>query len=98
MTRAMLLTVPALLLGIAAARADEAQIHLKDAPGHETVETVCSVCHSLDYIRINAPFLTEQGWQAEVGKMVKIFGAPATPEEAQAISTYLAKNYGKPPG
>jgi hypothetical protein len=34
--------------------------------------------------------------EAEVNKMVNVFGAPATPEEAKKILDYLVKNYGKP--
>jgi hypothetical protein len=84
------------LVGMGIAHADEKQVVLKNAPGHETVENVCSACHSLDYIRTNSPFMTEQVWQAEVNKMVNVFGAPATPDEAKTILDYLVKNYGKP--
>ena len=84
------------LVGVGAARAEEKPVALKNAPGHEKVEAVCSACHSLDYIRTNSPFMTEQTWQAEVNKMVNVFGAPATPDEAKVILDYLVKNYGKP--
>jgi len=87
----------ALLLAFpAVARADEKPVAIKNAPGHETVENVCGACHSLDYIRTNSPFMTAQVWQAEVNKMVNVFGAPANPDEAKTILEYLIKNYGKP--
>jgi cytochrome c5 len=86
----------ALLASSVAARAAEQPVPLKDAPGRDMVENTCSICHSLDYIRINAPFMTPQVWEAEVNKMVNAFGAPASPEDAKAIIDYLVKNYGKP--
>lgn len=85
-----------LFAGTLAAQADEKPVALKDAPGRETVANTCNVCHSLDYIRINSPFMTPQVWQAEVNKMINVFGAPATPEDAKVIIDYLVKNYGKP--
>jgi cytochrome c5 len=92
----IIIAVSALLAGIAVARAEEKPVPIKNAPGSETVENTCGACHSLDYIRTNAPFMTEQVWQAEVNKMINAFGAPATPEEAKTIVDYLVKNYGKP--
>ncbi len=85
-----------LLAGAFAAQADEKPVALKDAPGRETVTNTCNVCHSLDYIGTNSPFMTPQVWQAEVNKMINVFGAPATPEDAKVIIDYLVKNYGKP--
>jgi len=79
-----------------AAQAAEKPVELKDAPGREKVENTCNVCHSLDYIRINSRFMSAQTWQAEVNKMINVFGAPATPEDAKVIIDYLVKNYGKP--
>jgi sulfite dehydrogenase (cytochrome) subunit B len=85
------------LLGLALALpafADEDSIKLKPADGHELVETNCSVCHSLDYIPMNSPFLAAKGWDAEVHKMIKAYGAPVEEKDAQTIIDYLAKNYG----
>ena len=76
------------------AAGDEKAVTLKDAPGRDTVEKVCTVCHSVDYIRINSPFMTRETWQNEVNKMVGAFGAPATPEEAKVIVDYLVQAYG----
>jgi cytochrome c5 len=91
-----MMVILALLASSATALAAEQPVPLKDAPGHEAVENVCSVCHSLDYIRTNAPFMNAQTWQAEVNKMINVFGAPASPEDAKAIIDYLVKNYGTP--
>ena len=68
---------------------------LKDAPGRATAENMCAGCHSLDYIRINAPFMNRQTWTAEVNKMINAFGAPIPPSDAAAIIDYLTANYGE---
>ncbi len=78
----------------APAGADEPQIELKKAPGLAQVEGNCAACHSLDYIQMNSPFLNGAGWEAEVTKMVKAFGAPISEPDAKAIVDYLKTNYG----
>jgi len=77
-----------------AASAAEQPIELTRAAGLEQVEGNCSACHSLDYIEMNSPFLTAAGWNAEVTKMIKAFGAPIGEADAKTIADYLAKNYG----
>jgi sulfite dehydrogenase (cytochrome) subunit B len=85
----------ALLAVVAApAFADEKPVELKKAPGLDKVEANCAACHSLDYIQMNSPFLNSAGWDAEVTKMIKAFGAPITDADAAAIKEYLTKNYG----
>jgi sulfite dehydrogenase (cytochrome) subunit B len=85
-----------LLLVSAAALAEEPTVSIQDAPGHDAVEANCGACHSLDYIRTNAPFMTPQVWTAEVNKMINAFGAPIAPDDAKTIVDYLVRNYGKP--
>ena len=80
-------------IAVSAALAAETPILLKDAPGRATVENLCSGCHSVDYIRINAPFMNRQTWTAEVTKMINAFGAPIAQNDANAIIDYLAANY-----
>ena len=82
-------------LAYAAAWAGEETVKLKDGPGLDKVRQNCVVCHSLDYIPLNSPFLDKKGWEAVVTKMNKAFAAPITPEDATVISEYLAANYGK---
>ena len=77
-----------------AALADEPVITLKPGPGLDKVEGNCGACHSLVYIQMNSPFLNAAGWNAEVTKMIKAFGAPISDADAKAIAEYLAKNYG----
>jgi mono/diheme cytochrome c family protein len=85
-----------LMLAAAAAAAQEEKVVLKDAPGREKVMQ-CLACHSLDYIQMNSRFLDKAGWTASVNKMINAFGAPIPKEDVDAIATYLAENYGKPP-
>jgi len=89
------LPLAAILFAISAS-AQEA-VTLK--PGHEvdTVTTSCSICHTLNYIRMNSPFLTPDGWKAEVTKMREGYGAPIDDETAAAIVKYLSANYATPP-
>lgn len=59
------------------------------------VQSNCIACHSLDYIELNSRFLDRKGWEAEVTKMMKAFGAPVKAEDVPTIVDYLAKEYGK---
>src|SRR6516164_3949871 len=97
--RTITLAVLAALVGFAAlamvsALADEPIIKLKDGPGLDQVVGNCGACHSLVYIQMNSPFLNAAGWNAEVTKMIKAYGAPISDGDAKAIANYLAKNYG----
>jgi len=79
---------------------DNPHAQLKPGPGEEVTSRACSICHSTDYIVVQ-PHLDAQHWDAEVQKMIKVFGAPITPSDAKIISDYLARNYasegGNPP-
>ncbi|HEV8029241.1 MAG TPA: cytochrome c [Stellaceae bacterium] len=86
------------LLGIGTvslADGEERPVALAPGPGLDAMAN-CAACHSLDYIRINAPFMTRKAWEAEVAKMITVFGAPIDPADAKTIADYLARNYGKP--
>ncbi|MCA9790636.1 MAG: cytochrome c [Candidatus Eremiobacteraeota bacterium] len=72
--------------------AGEGSIKLKEGDGRRQVFIHCSICHSVDYIPMNSPFLDKAGWEKEVSKMEK-FGAKMTPAERTAIVDYLSKNY-----
>ena len=86
----------AVLVAIVAvsAAAEEKSIRLKQGAGLDTVERHCNVCHSLDYVVMNSPFLDEAGWDAEVAKMINAFGASIDETDAKIIVDYLKKNYG----
>lgn len=87
----------ALLVASAVAVADESTTVLTQGAGVERVQAYCSMCHSLDYIVMNSPFQDRAGWDKTVTKMVKVMGAPLTPEDTGVIVEYLATNYGKAP-
>lgn len=91
--RTFAIAVVAALIAVPAA-ADEPTVTLKKAEGLDKVEANCQACHSLAYIPMNSPFLNAAGWDAEVGKMIKAFGAPIDEADAKAIADYLKKNYG----
>jgi sulfite dehydrogenase (cytochrome) subunit B len=67
-------------------------VTLKPGNGRETVESYCSACHSLQYLPENG-FLNRQGWESEVTKMIKAFGAPIESADTKVIIDYLSANY-----
>jgi mono/diheme cytochrome c family protein len=93
--RFLTLVLAAGLLLPLSARAEDV-VTLKPGTGQDVTEVRCAACHTLNYIRMNSPFLTEAAWIAEVGKMRKVFGAPIDDAEATAIIAYLTAQYGVP--
>ncbi|MFN5012178.1 MAG: cytochrome c [Gammaproteobacteria bacterium] len=63
-------------------------------PGRELFIAHCSSCHSVDYIRMHAPFGTRALWESSVAKMRNAFKAPVGDEDARAIVEYLSLAYG----
>jgi cytochrome c5 len=66
-------------------------VALPSGPGKELVEARCTACHDLE--RVASATRQKSQWPALVANMVNR-GAVATPEEAQAISSYLASHFG----
>jgi mono/diheme cytochrome c family protein len=93
-SHAALLAIALSMLALLPAIAEEKAVPLKDAPGREAVEAGCGICHSLDYIPMNAAFQKPDTWKAEVTKMVNAFGAEITPADQEKILEYLIANYG----
>jgi hypothetical protein len=85
----MLLAMPAM--------AQETPAPLKPGPELDAVAASCTTCHTLNYIRMNSPFLTPDAWKAEVTKMRQVFGAPIDDDTAAQIIHYLDANYAAPP-
>ena len=75
--------------------AGESDVSLAEGPGRERVQAACAMCHSLDYIVMNSPFLDRAGWDKTVKKMVTVYGAPLNTEEAAIIVAYLEQYYGR---
>ena len=92
--RTIALAIAAALIA-GSALAAEQEIKLKQGAGLDKVEANCQACHTLAYIPMNSPYLNAAGWDAEVTKMIKAYGAPIDNADAAAIKAYLTKNYGK---
>jgi mono/diheme cytochrome c family protein len=66
---------------------------LKPGPGIEAAQNNCVACHSADYVAMQPPKKGKPFWEAEVTKMIKVYGAPIDEADAKAISEYLAQTY-----
>lgn len=66
-------------------------VTLAPGAGKELVETRCTLCHDLE--RVTAAKRHKRDWPGVVANMFDRFGHSA-PDEASAISAYLAANYG----
>ena len=55
----------------------------------------CTGCHSADYISTQpqGPKYKNDFWQAEVTKMIKVYGAPIEEADVGKIVDYLAATY-----
>ena len=65
---------------------------LKPGPGVATA-SVCTACHSADYVSTQPPGKGKAFWQAEVQKMIKVYKAPIGEDDAATIANYLAATY-----
>ncbi|MBR0799688.1 cytochrome c [Bradyrhizobium jicamae] len=67
----------------------------KPGPNLEVVQNNCSGCHSADYIRTQPQNEKSKKdfWQAEVTKMIKVYGAPIDNADVGKIVDYLAATY-----
>jgi len=66
----------------------------KPGPNLEVVQGNCSACHSADYVNTQPPMKDKKGfWQAEVTKMIKVYGAPIDDADVGKIVDYLATTY-----
>jgi len=94
MRTASILCAAAIVVAAGVALAQESKLELKPGPGRDLVMGYCVMCHSVDYIQSNSPFMTRQVWEATVTKMIKAYGAQIPPEDAAKIVDYLTTNYG----
>ena len=66
----------------------------KPGPNLEVVQGNCTACHSADYINTQPPMTNKKDfWQAEVTKMIKVYGAPIDDANVGKIVDYLAATY-----
>jgi mono/diheme cytochrome c family protein len=61
----------------------------------EVVKNNCTACHSADYVQTQprGPKFSKDFWQAEVTKMIKLYGAPIEDADVGKILDYLTANY-----
>jgi hypothetical protein len=64
-----------------------------DGPGADAMNGNCLACHSADHT-LNQPTLPRNVWQEVVDKMIKVYKAPITPQDAATIVDYLARTKG----
>ena len=67
----------------------------KPGPNLEVVQGNCGSCHSADYVltQPTGPKFKKDFWQAEVTKMIKVYGAPIDDADVGKIVDYLTANY-----
>jgi mono/diheme cytochrome c family protein len=67
----------------------------KPGPNLEVVQNNCTACHSADYVNTQprGPKFKKDFWQAEVTKMIKVYGAPIDDADVGKIVDYLAATY-----
>jgi mono/diheme cytochrome c family protein len=68
---------------------------LKPGPNQDVAVNNCTACHSPDYIQTQprGPKFKKDFWQAEVTKMIKVYGAPIDDADAAKIVDYLTATY-----
>ena len=107
MKRSVLLPLAALAvsilgMGIAAVSAKPVTYELPDetaafkpGPNLETVQGNCGACHSADYIltQPQGPKFGKEFWQAEVTRMITVFGAPIAAGDVPKIVDYLTATH-----
>ena len=71
----------------------EPEQSLKAGEGREVAEGNCQSCHSLDYIQTQPPGKGAPFWSGEVKKMIDVFGATISEDDAKKIAAYLAQTY-----
>ena len=76
-------------------KAPEETAALTPGPNVKVAEDYCGVCHSYEYIltQPRGKGFGRDFWQAEVTKMIKVFGAPIKEADANAIVDYLSSTY-----
>lgn len=72
----------------------QVSITLPTAPGSQTFNANCVICHSAALVS-NQPDFPEKTWTAIVTKMQKTFGAPVSDSAAKIIIQYLVAVKGK---
>jgi sulfite dehydrogenase (cytochrome) subunit B len=67
----------------------------KPGPNLDVVKANCAACHSADYVQTQprGEKFKKDFWQAEVTKMIKVYGAPIDDADVPKIVEYLTATY-----
>ena len=65
---------------------------LAEGDGKLEAQSFCATCHSTRYVVMQPP-LPAATWEAEVNKMIKVYGAPIPEATAKKITAYLQAHY-----
>jgi hypothetical protein len=70
-------------------------MEFKPGPNLEVVKNNCTACQSADYIQTQprGPKFKKDFWQAEVNKMIKVYGAQIEEADVGKIVDYLTATY-----
>ena len=73
----------------------EETVDYKPGPNRDVVKANCAACHSADYVQIQprGEKFKKDFWQAEVTKMIKVYGAPIEDADIPKIVEYLTATY-----
>ena len=94
----LLALAPLVLAGLVAVRAapvdyklPEETAALKPGPNLEVAQNNCTACHSADYMKTQPIMKSKKDfWQAEVTKMIKVYGAPINDADVPKLVEYLS--------
>jgi len=104
MNRSMLLAITVFATGAALVAVNakpftydlpEDKAAFKPGPNLEVVQGNCVSCHSSDYVltQPQGPKFKKDFWEAEVTKMIKVYGAPIDDKDVPKIVEYLTATY-----
>ncbi|MGO9356995.1 MAG: c-type cytochrome [Xanthobacteraceae bacterium] len=67
----------------------------RPGPNRDVMLANCAACHSSDFIATQpqGPRFKKEFWQAEVNKMIKVYGAPIDDADVGKIVDYLTATY-----
>jgi hypothetical protein len=65
-----------------------------DGPGSDAINNNCLACHSAGMV-LNQPTLTKEAWAGIVHKMIAVYKAPVSDEDAATIVAYLTRTKGE---
>jgi hypothetical protein len=98
LTAVLLASMPALAQQLPTIKSTSVDLPSGDSlfPGGAKADAInnnCLACHSADMV-LNQPALPRTTWEAEVHKMIKVYGAPVDDGDVPAIVDYLVSTKG----